>query len=46
VVADHAGHQAPVAARLLASLGRKDLKRLDGGVIKWQAAGLPTTKGK
>jgi rhodanese-related sulfurtransferase len=46
VVADHAGHQAPVAARLLASLGRKDLKRLDGGVIKWQASGLPTTKGK
>ncbi len=46
VVADHAGHQAPVAARLLASLGRKELKRLDGGVIKWQAAGFPTTKGK
>jgi rhodanese-related sulfurtransferase len=46
VVADHAGHQAPVAARLLASLGRKELKRLDGGVIKWQAAGLPTAKGK
>ena len=46
VVADHAGHQAPVAVRLLASLGRKELKRLDGGVIKWQAAGLPTAKGR
>lgn len=40
-VVDHAGHQAPVAARLLARLGRKDLVRLDGGVLAWRAAGLP-----
>lgn len=46
VIADHAGHQAPVAARLLASLGRKQVSRLDGGVLKWQAAGLPVAKGK
>lgn len=38
---DHAGHQAPVAARLLARLGRKDLARLDGGILAWRAAGLP-----
>jgi rhodanese-related sulfurtransferase len=46
VIVDHAGHQAPVAARLLASLGSKDLKRLDGGVLQWQAAGFPVAKGK
>src|SRR5512133_3530751 len=39
-IVDHAGHQAPVAARLLARLGRKDLARLDGGVLAWRAAGL------
>ncbi len=46
VIVDHAGHQTPVAARLLASLGRKELQRLDGGVLKWQAGGLPLAKGK
>ncbi|MGB8930103.1 MAG: rhodanese-like domain-containing protein [Anaeromyxobacteraceae bacterium] len=40
-IVDHAGHQAPVAARLLARLGRKDLARLDGGLLAWRAAGLP-----
>lgn len=40
-IVDHAGHQAPVAARLLARLGRKDLIRLDGGMLAWRAAGLP-----
>ena len=40
-IVDHAGHQAPVAARLLARLGRKDLARLDGGILAWRAAGLP-----
>lgn len=40
-IVDHAGHQTPVAARLLARLGRKDLARLDGGVLAWRAAGLP-----
>lgn len=40
-IVDHAGHQAPVAARLLARLGRKDLARLDGGMLAWRGAGLP-----
>jgi rhodanese-related sulfurtransferase len=40
-IVDHAGHQAPVAARLLARLGRKELVRLDGGMLAWRAAGLP-----
>jgi rhodanese-related sulfurtransferase len=42
VLVDHAGHQSPLAVRLLASLGRTDVKRLDGGMIKWQQAGLPS----
>jgi rhodanese-related sulfurtransferase len=44
VIVDHAGHQAPVAVRLLASLGRNDVKRLDGGVLRWQAEGMPLWK--
>jgi rhodanese-related sulfurtransferase len=40
-IVDHAGHQATIAGRLLASLGKKDLKRLDGGMLAWQRAGLP-----
>jgi rhodanese-related sulfurtransferase len=40
-IVDHAGHQAPVAARLLARLGRKELAKLDGGMLAWSAAGLP-----
>jgi len=46
VIVDHAGHQAPVAARFLSSLGRKDLKRLDGGILKWQADGLTVAQGR
>lgn len=46
VVVDHAGHQAPVAARLLSSLGRKDLKRLDGGILRWQGDGLTVAQGQ
>lgn len=41
VVVDHAGHQTLVAGRVLHSLGRADVKRLDGGTLKWQAAGFP-----
>ncbi|MGC3997131.1 MAG: rhodanese-like domain-containing protein [Anaeromyxobacter sp.] len=37
---DHAGHQSPVAARVLAKLGRRDIYRLDGGMIAWRTAGL------
>ncbi len=45
VIACHAGHQSPVAARLLFSLGRRDLRRLDGGVIAWQQKGFHTESG-
>jgi rhodanese-related sulfurtransferase len=45
VLVDHAGHQSPIAARLLASLGRPAKGRLDGGMLKWQAAGLSVIKG-
>lgn len=41
VIVDHAGHQTAIAGRLLKSLGRTELKRLDGGLLKWQEAGLP-----
>jgi rhodanese-related sulfurtransferase len=42
VIVDHVGHQVKVAARLLAKLGHKDLKWLDGGLLAWSDAGLPT----
>ncbi len=45
-IVDHAGHQTAVAARVLAKLGHKDLKRLDGGLLAWRAAGLPIEGGK
>lgn len=41
IIVDHAGHQTLVAGRLLRSLGRTELKRLDGGMLKWQEAGFP-----
>jgi rhodanese-related sulfurtransferase len=46
VIVDHAGHQAPTAARVLHDAGRSDVRRLDGGILKWQAQGLPVTKAK
>ncbi|HUL57698.1 MAG TPA: rhodanese-like domain-containing protein [Anaeromyxobacteraceae bacterium] len=46
VIMDHAGHQAPVAARVLHDAGRSDLKRLDGGILKWQGQGLPVVAAK
>jgi rhodanese-related sulfurtransferase len=45
VVVCHAGHQSPIAVRVLHHLGRSDLKRLDGGVIAWQQKGLRTVSG-
>ncbi len=42
VMVDHAGHQVKVAARVLGKLGKKDLRWLDGGVLGWSDAGLPT----
>ncbi|WP_242333237.1 MULTISPECIES: rhodanese-like domain-containing protein [unclassified Anaeromyxobacter] len=44
VIVDHAGHQAPIAARLLRQLGRTEVKRLDGGMLRWQADGLPVAR--
>lgn len=46
VLVDHAGHQTPVAARVLRSRGRDDVRRLDGGVLRWQASGLPVVAAK
>lgn len=45
VIVDHAGHQVKVASRVLAKLGKKDLRWLDGGVLGWSDAGL-ATEGK
>jgi rhodanese-related sulfurtransferase len=45
VLACHAGHQSPIAARVLHALGRSDLKRLDGGVLAWRQKSLPTDSG-
>jgi rhodanese-related sulfurtransferase len=44
VLVDHAGHQTPVAARLLKHLGRTDVKRLDGGILRWQAEGMQVSR--
>jgi rhodanese-related sulfurtransferase len=41
IIVDHAGHQTAIAGRLVKSLGRAEVKRLDGGLLKWQEAGLP-----
>jgi rhodanese-related sulfurtransferase len=46
VIVDHAGHQAPSAARVLRDAGRSDVRRLDGGILKWQSQGLPTVAAK
>lgn len=42
-IVDHVGHQASVAARLLTKLGKKDLVGIQGGIMAWQDADLPTT---
>jgi rhodanese-related sulfurtransferase len=44
VLVDHAGHQVPIAARLLHQLGRADVKRLDGGILRWQSEGLQVSR--
>jgi rhodanese-related sulfurtransferase len=46
VIVDHAGHQAPAAARVLHEAGRSDFRRLDGGILKWQTQGLPVIAAK
>ncbi len=45
-IVDHIGHQAAVAARLLAKLGRTDLVSMQGGIMAWQDADLPVTAQK
>lgn len=44
VLVDHAGHQVPIAGRLLNHLGLKDVKRLDGGILRWQAEGMQVSR--
>jgi rhodanese-related sulfurtransferase len=44
VVVDHAGHQTPVAARVLGHLGRTGVKRLDGGILRWQSDGMQVSR--
>jgi rhodanese-related sulfurtransferase len=39
---DHSGQRVWMAGRLLAKLGRKELRWLEGGMIAWNDAGLPT----
>lgn len=44
ILLDHAGHQVPIAARLLHHLGRTDVKRLDGGILRWQSEGMQVSR--
>jgi rhodanese-related sulfurtransferase len=44
VLVDHAGHQVPIAGRLLHKLGRTDVKRLDGGILRWQSEGMQVSR--
>ncbi|MBI3550511.1 MAG: rhodanese-like domain-containing protein [Elusimicrobia bacterium] len=41
IVVCQAGGQSAAAGRLLESLGRKDVKVLKGGLLRWKEAGLP-----
>jgi rhodanese-related sulfurtransferase len=41
LIVDHVGHQAKIAARALAKVGRKDLRFLKGGMMAWSDAGFP-----
>ena len=45
-IVDHVGHQNACAARVLAKLGHADLEALEGGLMAWQDADLPTTAQK
>jgi rhodanese-related sulfurtransferase len=40
VIIDHSGSQSLIAGRLFNHLGRKDVKRLGGGLQKWKEANL------
>lgn len=41
---DHSGQRVKMAGRLLAKLGRTDLRWLEGGMVAWSDAGLPTVE--
>lgn len=41
VVMDHGGGQSLIAGRVLQKVGRRNLSRLDGGLLAWQQKGLP-----
>jgi rhodanese-related sulfurtransferase len=41
----HAGARASIACDKLASLGVKEVCRVDGGTVAWEKASLPVTRG-
>lgn len=40
------GHRAAIAAERLRAAGRADVVVVDGGTVRWAAAGLPVVRGK
>jgi len=42
IIFDHAGKQAGICGKFLAMKGYTDLAMMDGGVLAWKRAGLPT----
>ena len=46
VIICRSGNRAKQAAATLAAAGHGDLAVLDGGVLAWQAAGLPVNRGQ
>lgn len=46
VIICRSGNRAKQAAATLAAAGHGDLAILDGGVLAWQAAGLPVNRGQ
>jgi rhodanese-related sulfurtransferase len=39
-------HRSPIAAQAMAKMGFARVFNITGGMMDWQKAGLPTTKGK
>lgn len=46
LLVDHVGHQAKVAARVLAKLGHADLRSQEDGSMAWNDAGRPVEEAK
>jgi rhodanese-related sulfurtransferase len=44
IVVCHSGARAALAAATLQDMGFQDVALLDGGLVAWQAAGLPITE--